>query len=71
MTQAEFSKTRWGKGMRALYRGEIYLIAQVDFEEYLIGMVTERYESNPYETMSWARCENVELVNYQIPQSHE
>jgi hypothetical protein len=69
MTQAEFQKTRWGKGMRALYRGEIYLIAQVDFEEQLIGMVSEQYESDPNEVMSWARCENVELMNYQIPQS--
>jgi hypothetical protein len=75
MTQAEFSKTRWGKGMYALYRGEMYLIVQVDFEEELIGMIDpcildeeETYEKG--ETC-WARRENVELVNYQIPQSHE
>jgi hypothetical protein len=72
MTQAEFQKTRLGKGMKALYRGEVYLIVQVDFEEELIGMVPPN-EISAYlrglEETSWARCENVELMNYQIPQS--
>lgn len=66
MTQAEFSKTRWGSGMKALYRGEIWLIVQVDFEEELIGLlpleVAERGETFPGEEPSWARCENVELI---------
>lgn len=72
MTQAEFQKTRWGKGMRALYRGEIYLIVQVDFEEELIGLgdpeLLDEEERYPHRETSWARRENVELVNYQIPQ---
>lgn len=72
MTQAEFSTTRWGSGMKALYRGEIWLIVQVDFEEELVGMVPPD-ELSSYlrglEETSWARRENVELVNYQIPQS--
>jgi hypothetical protein len=72
MTQAEFSKTRWGSGMKALYRGEIWLIVQVDFEEELVGMVPPdelSYYLRGLEEASWARCENVELVNYQIPHS--
>jgi hypothetical protein len=76
MTQAEFQKTRWGSGMKALYRGEIWLIVQVDFEEELIGLLgegdsllVENLEANASELTTWARCENVELVNYQVPQS--
>jgi hypothetical protein len=73
MTQAEFSKTRWGKGMYALYRGEIWLIVQVDFIEELIGLCLEDGSNGLLDTgeINWARRENVELVNYQIPQSHE
>lgn len=63
MTLQEFNQTRWGAGMWALYRGQRLRIAQVDFEEALIGMVDERYDSDEDPLLQWARCENVTLIN--------
>jgi hypothetical protein len=66
MTLQQFDNTRWGKGMYAQYRGERMLIVQVDFEEALIGMIPEKrlpYYERGLENTSWARCENVDLMN--------
>ena len=58
MTIDEFNKTRWGHGMKMKYNGEVYDIISCDFKEALIGF---SYGNDP-ENLSWARCENVELV---------
>lgn len=39
MTNAEFNSTSFGKGDTAIYKGTEYLIASVDFEESLIGLL--------------------------------
>lgn len=61
MTQSEFQKTSFGRGDKVEYRGNMYLLAAVDFEEQLIGFVSEEdFDSGDYE-YSWARCENCKV----------
>lgn len=56
MTLEEFKNQRWSSGMVAIYQGEEYDIAQVDFEECLIGLDLKICEES-----SWVRCENIKL----------
>lgn len=57
MTIEEFNNTSWGAGMKIRYCKDIYEVGSVDFEEKLIGYITEIDEC-----YSWARCENCEIV---------
>jgi hypothetical protein len=59
MTIEEFNNTRFGVGMKCLYKGKEYDIYQVDFEECLLGI----WISGPYQYFDWVRCENINLVN--------
>ena len=60
MTIEEFNQTRWGCGMSAKYRGEVYPIVSCDFDEALVALEGVTLgETAP----SWVRCENIELVN--------
>ncbi len=56
MTIEEFNNTKWRANMKASYMYEIYKICSVNFQEYLICLDDD-------ESLIWARCENVELVN--------
>lgn len=58
MNIEDFDKTRFGNGDTAIYKGKQYLIAQVDFEERLFGLV----EGKKDEAM-WVRCENIQFIN--------
>ena len=58
MTQDEFDKTGWTGGMSCIYYGTEVSISSVNFPERLIGYATEFDDE-----LSWARCENVVLVN--------
>lgn len=49
-------------GMTAIYKGNIYEIAQVDFEEKLVGLLMNIQGAEPDE-VSWVRCENVTICN--------
>lgn len=61
MTIEEFNKTGFTGQMRCTYKGEEYLLASVDFEEQLIGiLLPDNQEQDDYE-LTWVRCENVEL----------
>jgi hypothetical protein len=67
MTLTKFNQTRWGKGMFARYCGQRYLIVQVDLLEALIGLgdpeLLDHEERYPNAEISWARCENVDLID--------
>lgn len=57
MTIEEFNNTRFGAGMKAKYKGEVYTIGSVDFEEKLVGI----YMPEDLET-TWVRCENISII---------
>ena len=65
MTQEEFDKTAFGFGMLADYKGKTFAIAQVDFEERLIGIVGEVEVADEDDDITWKRCENIEQVHYE------
>jgi hypothetical protein len=58
MTIEEFNNTRFGNGMKVIYKGVENDIVSVDFEESLIGL-GDVEEGEIY----WVRCENVNLVD--------
>jgi hypothetical protein len=63
MTPQEFDNTGFGSGMKVIYKDSEYLLGSVDFEERLIGIVTEEdFKSGDY-TYDWIRCENCELIS--------
>jgi hypothetical protein len=59
MTIEEFNQTGFGPRMFATYRGGVYPISAVAFDEALLALegVVEDAE-HP----SWVRCEHVEIV---------
>lgn len=57
MSIEEFNNARFGSGMHAEYKGDIYPIISVDFEEKLIGIDTQN-DGESY----WVRCENVKRI---------
>jgi len=61
MTIEQFNKTRFGNGMKVIYKNEIFPIVAVDFEEALFAIPNSRgIETDSDNT--WVRCENVSLV---------
>lgn len=60
MTFEEFDSTKWGPTLFGRYKGSIFPIASVDFDERLIGLA-ELTLGTDDPTM--VRCESVELVN--------
>jgi hypothetical protein len=61
MTLEEFTKTRFGNGDAAKNKYGTFPIAQVDFEECLLGLLMEIPGSETGD-ISWVRCENVEYI---------
>jgi hypothetical protein len=57
MTQEEFDKTNWRWSMQCEYKGVIYFIISLDFEEKLIGIKQHQNEG-----LDWKRCENIKLL---------
>ncbi len=55
MTQQEFDNTSFGKGDAIEYKGEIYNIRKVDFDEQLFGLIKEGGDPDD---IAWIRCEN-------------
>lgn len=60
MTIQEFNNTGFTGGMTAIFKGKEYPIVTVDFEESLIG-IDENISGAEPDTVSWKRCENIEL----------
>ena len=58
MTIEEFNKTGFTGKMKMKYQGEVYDVISVDFEESLFAYSLD----GDYDHLSWARCENVELI---------
>ena len=66
MTIEEFNGTRFYAGMIVEYKGIDYPVMSVDFEEALIGIVTNEIEHDndmdvDYD-VRWVRCENCNLL---------
>ena len=58
MTIEEFNKTGFTGKMKMRYKNEVYDIVSVDFQEALFAYSLD----DGYDNLSWARCENVDLV---------
>lgn len=66
MTPEQFSKTRWGAGMKVLckpsnmkYEAYVADVVSVDFDQCLIGVLENTEDDN----IRWFRYENCEIVN--------
>jgi hypothetical protein len=62
MTQGEFDSIGWTGQMKCNYKGGIYGIGSVCFEERLVGLsdyCTCAYVGD----LQWVRCENIELAS--------
>jgi len=60
MTIEEFKKQSFGWGDKVRYKdGVVYDIAQVDFEEQLVGLLMHISGGEPTD-ISWVRCESVD-----------
>jgi hypothetical protein len=62
MTIEQFNNTSFGKEDKCIYKRGEYLIASLDFEEKLIGLLLY-IEGSKYENeITWVRCENIEYI---------
>jgi len=62
MTIDQFNTASFGAGDRAIYDGQTYPIASVDFKESLIGLIMKIEGGDPDE-VTWVRCENVTYLS--------
>ena len=62
VTTEEFSKQSFGAGDKARYKDGIYVVATVDFDEQLIGLLLNISGGEP-DDVSWVRCENVDYIS--------
>lgn len=64
MTIEEFSKTRWGAGMKAkiLSTEKVKDIVSVDFEKNAIGFSHYLWDGSSVDDLDWEHCEGAELV---------
>jgi hypothetical protein len=62
MTSEEFDKTGFGGKMKCEYKGKIYDIYSVDFEERLIAICETNDEIDENNSLDWKRCENVTII---------
>ena len=60
MTREEFNNYSFGGGMEISYKGNVYPLVSVDFEEGLIGYDMGGDSDND---VCWARCENIVILN--------
>ena len=62
MEVADFDKALFSAGMTAEYKGELYAIASINFEEKLFGLIEiECTENCSDDDVFWVRCENAEV----------
>lgn len=59
MTTEEFDNFKFIHGLKAEYKGRVYNVISVDFEEKLIAI--DEFGDGTYE--SWKRCENIKIIN--------
>lgn len=58
MTIKEFSNTKFTGEMKVSYKGKIYNLRSINFEEYLFGLQLEQTSPG----LDWVRIENCELI---------
>jgi hypothetical protein len=58
MTKDEFDKIEFHSQIMCIYKGKLFKIIAVDFDEYLIGI--DEYDQD---IISFKRCENISLLN--------
>ena len=58
MTIADFDKMTFGNGDTAIYKGQKYQVASVDFGEKLIGLLGQHESVD--DGLTWVRCENIQ-----------
>ena len=61
MTKTELRYHVFKAGDKAKYKGKIYKIASVDFQEYLLGLRMNISGDDPNDII-WVRCENVYFI---------
>ncbi len=66
MTRQEFKKRLFSAKDRAIYKGKIYNVASVDFEEDLIGLHLNISGGEPGD-VSWVRCESIKKYITFVP----
>jgi hypothetical protein len=54
MSREEFKRMKFSGQMEGRFNGELYPLAQVDFEEDLIGIIEPHSED-----IQWKRCESI------------
>ena len=64
MTKEEFTNQKWGAKMQCGYRGEVYRIISVNFEEMLVGLIPHDEFQDKDSEITWARCENIQLLTW-------
>lgn len=62
MTREEFAQTRFTANMKAEYKGHIYNVISVNFEEGLFGLFDSEIDFDGNDDLFWVRCESVKLV---------
>lgn len=62
MTIEDFNTTGFTGKMRCIYKGKEYILASVDFEEKLVGILLPDNQYQDDFELSWVRCENIELI---------
>ena len=60
MTREEFNNYAFGANMEISYKGRIYELVSIDFEEGLIGYDMGEASDND---VSWARCESITIIS--------
>lgn len=62
MEITDFDKAYFSAGMTAEYKGNLYAIATINFEEKLFGLTEiECTENCSGDDVFWVRCENAEV----------
>lgn len=63
MTIEQFENTGFSINTKVIYKGKIYDVVSVDFEENLIAICTSKEDLElDFGGIEWKRCENCEIV---------
>ncbi len=63
MTKDEFYNTRFVADSKCIYKGIVWNVVAVDFEEELIAIPNEEgITVEVADQMQWIRCENAEML---------
>lgn len=64
MTIEEFDATKYSGKIKVKYKGKVFDVYAVDFEQKLIAINEFNYSDTEVDfELQWKRCENVELMN--------